>query len=384
MGKDDDDIPPAAGLGESHIPPFGSWQPLEFELGFPVEEWGTIGFDDLDFNLPDHLIQGETIHVSESHHQSAVAASSPVTTLDYELANATQPTDELVLARNVNTQSPNGETEEPPDLAGLARHIRPEQSRRFDLTDVIPFRTGNARMGQRNSIFPEPSWLAESTTRTSFITYYFEGVDVNLLPTLKLSCLEFDPTKDAVLSEHYKDVDGNVMVVKSPCVACIDIATPMIRQALEEYMRQICPIAIQEILNTSKDEIYRQGLAEANRLAYASYNPIPMLQKALEILACVHINFDTPILVYLTQCEYLRGATIVNDGVNIFAQASPVTSHMLSMWRASAKYLLYHYRCVMKGTLPFSPSFKLEGAGNALPDADARQYIRKTAALRRS
>ncbi|KAJ4307514.1 hypothetical protein N0V84_012679 [Fusarium piperis] len=214
------------------------------------------------------------------------------------------------------------------------------------------------------------------------------------------------------------------------------------------------------MLATFKDDIYRQGLAEANRLASIDTNQVPILRNALEILACVYINFNTPILVgdkldvpilkdkrspiegrypipsvldfqldtlciqhmqklmktvsrglkkiifskerqsrwyevfltifvllvsveqvYLTQYEYLRGATIANDEVNIFARASPVTSHMVSLWRASAKNLLYHYRCIMKATLPFSPSFKLEDEGYALLDTQAVQYIRTMASL---
>ncbi|KAI8649999.1 hypothetical protein NCS56_01451500 [Fusarium sp. Ph1] len=344
-------------------------------------------------------------------------------------------------------------------VAGSVKLFR-QPCQRVDLTDVIPFRTGNARMGQTNSVFPKLLWSVASPIRTTSVTHFVEGVDVALLPKLSLMCRQFSPTQDDVLFEHYEDADGKVMVVECPPVACINIATQRTKRALEEYMQEIWPFAVGEMLATSKDEIYRQGLAEANRLASLSSNPIPMLQKALEILACVHLNFDTPILVgdtlnvpvlrdkrspiqgrypvpsvldfqldtlcihhmqklmktvsralkkvifskerqsrwyeifltifvllvsieqvYLTQCEYLRDANIANDGVNIFAQASPVTNHMLGLWRASAKYLLYHYRCVMKGTLPFSPSFELKDEEYALLDTEAMKYIRKTAAL---
>ncbi|RSL59738.1 hypothetical protein CEP51_013881 [Fusarium floridanum] len=331
---------------------------------------------------------------------------------------------------------------------------------RVDLADVIPFRTGNARMGQTDSVFPNPLWSVGNPIRTTAVTHFFERVDVALLPKLKLMCRQFTPTEGDILFEHYEDADGKVVVVECPPVACINIATKKTKEALEGYMQEIWPYAVREMLATSKDEIYRHGLTEANRLASMTNNPAPMLRQALEILACVHINFDTPILVgdtldvpilkdkrspiqgrypvpsvldfqldtlciqhmqklmkavsrglkkiifskdrqsrwyeifltifvllvsveqvYLTQYEYLKGATIANDQVNIFARASPVTSHMVSLWRASAKNLLYHYRCIMKATLPFSPSFKLENEGYALLDADAMQYIRKTAAL---
>lgn len=50
----------------------------------------------------------------------------------------------------------------------------------------------------------------------------------------------------------------------------INIATTRTKQALEEYMHKISPFAVREILANSKDEIYRQGLAEASRLASLS------------------------------------------------------------------------------------------------------------------
>lgn len=121
MVKDDNDVSPIAQLDESHN---GSWHPLEpFEVGRPPEEWGTISFDDLGFNWPDHLMQGE------SDHQPALAASPNTNTaLDFELVNALQPNDEA-LAKHENTQTRKREAEEPPDLAGLPHRFRPEQSR---------------------------------------------------------------------------------------------------------------------------------------------------------------------------------------------------------------------------------------------------------------
>ena len=115
MVNDDNNVFPAVEMDESHN---DSWQRLE------PEEWRMINFDD-DFNLPHHLIQGE------SYHQPALAAS-PNAALDYELVNPSQPTDEAAQVKHENTQTPNRESEEPPGLAEsaeLAHRLRLGQSR---------------------------------------------------------------------------------------------------------------------------------------------------------------------------------------------------------------------------------------------------------------
>lgn len=76
-------------------------------------------------------------------------------------------------------------------------------------------------MGQTTSVFPKLAWSVESPTRTTSISHFFEGVDAALLPKLKLMCRKFAPTEDDVLVEHYEDVDGKVIVVASPPVACV-------------------------------------------------------------------------------------------------------------------------------------------------------------------
>lgn len=92
---------------------------------------------------------------------------------------------------------------------------------RVDLTDVIPFRTGNARMGQTTSVFPKPQWFVGSRSRTALVTHFIEKVDVSELPTLQLLCRQFSPTQDDVLFEHYEDAYGQVIVVECPPVACV-------------------------------------------------------------------------------------------------------------------------------------------------------------------
>lgn len=124
MAKDDNDASPRAHLDESHTGSC-SWHPPEpFEFGLPPEEWGAINFDDLGFNWPNHLIEGQ------GDRQPALAPSpSTNTTLDYELVDASQPSDEAQ-PKHENTQTSNREAQEPPDLTGLPHDFRPEQSRR--------------------------------------------------------------------------------------------------------------------------------------------------------------------------------------------------------------------------------------------------------------
>ncbi|RSL83485.1 hypothetical protein CEP52_016703 [Fusarium oligoseptatum] len=352
MNTDENDVSPTADLDPSQIPLLDSWYPPEpFEADLSAEEWGQINFHDTIFNFPDHLIPDQSANMTKSDHQPTITTSS-IPASDFELVNTVQPTDEIPSTKPDNTQTPEGGPDESPGSAGIARRLRRSersvtvQSRpdlgtrresstlsstmdltpsssscdenepcercirvagsvklfgqpcqRVDLADVIPFRTGNARMGQTDSVFPNPLWSVGNPIRTTAVTHFFERVDVALLPKLKLMCRQFTPTEGDILFEHYEDADGKVVVVECPPVACINIATKKTKEALEGYMQEIWPYAVREMLATSKDEIYRHGLTEANRLASMTNNPAPILRQALEILACVHINFDTPILV---------------------------------------------------------------------------------------
>ncbi len=67
--------------------------------------------------------------------------------------------------------------------------------------------------------------------------------------------------------------------------------------------------------------------------------------------------------------------------MNIFAQASNVSSYMIGLWRASAKNLLYHFKCILTGMVPFSPSYELgKDEVSGLDDA-ALKYIERMKAL---
>jgi hypothetical protein len=48
---------------------------------------------------------------------------------------------------------------------------------------------------------------------------------------------------------------------------------------------------------------------------------------------------------------------------------------MISKWRASAKTLLYHFRCVIRGMVPFSPSWDPKKQKQVELDAMSLEYI---------
>lgn len=48
---------------------------------------------------------------------------------------------------------------------------------------------------------------------------------------------------------------------------------------------------------------------------------------------------------------------------------------MISEWRDSAKNLLYHFRCVVKGMIPFSPSWDPNKQNQVELDQESLAYI---------
>lgn len=66
---------------------------------------------------------------------------------------------------------------------------------------------------------------------------------------------------------------------------------------------------------------------------------------------------------------------------NIYARISHVSGYMISEWRASAKNLIYHFRCVLKGMIPFSPSWNASKQELAELDHASLSYIRSMTKL---
>ena len=54
---------------------------------------------------------------------------------------------------------------------------------------------------------------------------------------------------------------------------------------------------------------------------------------------------------------------------------------MIEEWRASAKNLIYHFRCVLKAMVPFSLLWTAQKQKQANLDNESLSYIKRTAAL---
>jgi len=58
------------------------------------------------------------------------------------------------------------------------------------------------------------------------------------------------------------------------------------------------------------------------------------------------------------------------------ATASYVKGRMIAEWQASAKNLIYHFRCVLKGMVPFSRTWDPDDRERSHLDQHAMTYIR--------
>ena len=157
------------------------------------------------------------------------------------------------------------------------------------LHDVVPFRFGNSRAGEKQSTFPQLVWSYSEPDRTTYICQDFTVRSTRQVPILSIRCRRFIPRPNDVLVEPYEASDGEIMLVQSPPFACVllpprfacllaysewwyfffkvDIDTPKMRKALEAYIKDSQPLLIEDILATVNDEIYTLGLCEAVRFA---------------------------------------------------------------------------------------------------------------------
>lgn len=332
------------------------------------------------------------------------------------------------------------------DLASAKLSKQPCQ--KLSLHTVVPFRPGNSRAGETQSSFPKLAWCPDDPRlRTTFICQDFCLRNAHPVPTIPVTCRRFIPGPSDVLVEPYKASDGEVMFVTSPPYACVDIDTPKMRGALGAYIKECRPFISKDVMATISDDIYKFGLLEAERFVRKREDSIVSL--ALEILACVHVNFKQAIMVgvdtldvspvmnekfsihgtspvpsvldyqidtlyiyhmrrltkevckglkkliftsnntanwyeifltvfvLLVSLEQVYMAQIRYLQLNNKPRMSHVTQYMISEWRHSAKNLLYHFRCVLKGMIPFSPSWDPIHQNQVELDQESVAYIKK-------
>jgi hypothetical protein len=151
------------------------------------------------------------------------------------------------------------------------------------LYNVVPFRPGNARAGEKQSTFPQLVWSYSEPERTTYICQDF-NVSSRQVPSMPVRCRRFVPRPCDVLVDPCQAADGEIILVQKPPFACVllpprfpcllthsemffkvDIESPKMRRALEAYIKDSQPLLIEDILATVNDDIYILGLREAVR-----------------------------------------------------------------------------------------------------------------------
>lgn len=90
------------------------------------------------------------------------------------------------------------------------------------LKDVLPYRGGNSRAGERESKFPKLKWTSEDLRlRIATLTHPFAMQRSDALPTFTVECRRFIKGWNDVLTEAYEATDGSVVELKSPPIACV-------------------------------------------------------------------------------------------------------------------------------------------------------------------
>ena len=123
------------------------------------------------------------------------------------------------------------------------------------LYDVVPFRPGNARAGEKQSTFPQLVWSYSELERTTYIRQDFTVRSSRQVPIMPVRCRRFDPRPNDVLVDAFGATDGGIMLVQPPPFACVhlppgfpcllayllilkvDIDSPKMRRALEAYIK---------------------------------------------------------------------------------------------------------------------------------------------------
>jgi hypothetical protein len=115
-----------------------------------------------------------------------------------------------------------------------------------------------------------------------------------------------------------------------------------------------------------------------------------------EVFLQVYLLMSTITVSYMNQLKYLRHMTgtvghppsrhieviadqSANYSQNWFAGVDFVSSRMIEEWEYSAEILLSHFRCVMRGHVPFSssPAAQAEALDRAELDAESKLYIQR-------
>lgn len=195
------------------------------------------------------------------------------------------------------------------------------------LEHVITFRPGNSRMGVLSSELPHLVWPPHRQHRKLQIRYPFTRLSDRPMPTLTISCREFSPSSDDILSETWK-VQGQVIVLDLPPYACENPKD--VQPVLEAFMTKCRPFLLEEIterkgmVETPMDHINRSTLLEAIRYSRA-YSDSPVAQ-ALKIKLAAQM-FAKPLTLCGSETLGVQ-QRLVDKGVTYYDQAVPLPTFL--------------------------------------------------------
>jgi len=147
------------------------------------------------------------------------------------------------------------------------------------------------------------------------------------MPTLTISCREFSPSSDDILSETWK-VQGQVIVLDLPPYACENPKD--VQPVLEAFMTKCRPFLLEEIterkgmVETPMDHINRSTLLEAIRYSRA-YSDSPVAQ-ALKIKLAAQM-FAKPLTLCGSETLGVQ-QRLVDKGVTYYDQAVPLPTFL--------------------------------------------------------
>ncbi|OXV10045.1 hypothetical protein Egran_02196 [Elaphomyces granulatus] len=195
------------------------------------------------------------------------------------------------------------------------------------LEHVITFRPGNSRMGALSSELPHLAWPPHRQHRKLQIRYPFTRLSDRPMPTLTISCREFSPSSDDILSETWK-VQGQVIVLDLPPYACENPKD--VQPVLEAFVTECRPFLLEEItarkgmVETPMDHINRSTLLEAIRYSRA-YSDSPVAQ-ALKIKFAAQM-FSKPLTLYGSETLGVQ-QRLADKGVTYYDQAVPLPTFL--------------------------------------------------------
>ncbi|KAF3020918.1 hypothetical protein E8E14_002226 [Neopestalotiopsis sp. 37M] len=299
----------------------------------------------------------------------------------------------------------------------------PSPCLRLSLDDVQAFRAGNSRVGQFRSTLPTYRWSTENPEiRRIRISFQFPPsiLTGREAPSLLVTCREFLPSTEDQLTNTVVSSDGDEITINFPAYACLSLAearryaqsrTTIVSRVLkvhyanflsENHLVIVGPETLGiEAVNNSKFQENGRVLAPWSidaqmDVLYIAYfqthmkHVISGLKKLIfsrddkretwyEIFLAIFVLLSNLESVHECQVSYIQRFCKSNG--TIFAAANQVKEKMIEEWQQSAKNLIYHFRVVIKGTLPFAQTWTEDMQEKAGIDNKSMDYIKRISSM---